>query len=366
MSAQTCVAKHTVLEKQRVLDAHRAGRHDWLAVAACNDIPVSTAYDLVSRGSAENRPRGGARNVKMTPEAKACLQRYLDDDCTYTLETMRSMLFMDCGVKVHTSTISRHLVSMLYTMKQVRIEPTTCNSDVNKEKRRVFAEKLKEHQRVGNCVVYYDETYFNVYLKRLRGRAKRGKRAVVKLPPLKGANLQVQCAVSASIGLVTYRLERGSIRMEQNAAFVEEIYQAVKASDVFRDCFEGKKVVIVLDNAPAHRQTEERVTEHPDMELLRLGPYSPMCNPIEGCFSVLKAHIKRDLAIDRSEICNRSREPDSNGEVLSIAERQMRILERTARDNINVITPALVTNMELHSRDFVNQAAENKDMVYGM
>eukprot|EP00644_Phytophthora_capsici_P005368 jgi/Phyca11/96706/e_gw1.1.1632.1 len=76
------------------------------------------------------------------------------------------MLFIDCNVKVHTSTISRHLLNMLYTVKQVRIEPTTCNNEVNKEKRRVFAERLKHHQTEGNCIVYYDETNFNVHLKR--------------------------------------------------------------------------------------------------------------------------------------------------------------------------------------------------------
>jgi hypothetical protein len=50
------------------------------------------------------------------------------------------------------------------------------------------------------------------------------------------------------IGLVTYRLQRRSIRMDTNAAFAEEIYQAVKASDEFRRYFDGKKVVIVIDN----------------------------------------------------------------------------------------------------------------------
>jgi hypothetical protein len=78
---------------------------------------------------------------------------------------------------------------MLFTVKQVRIEPTTCNNDVNKEKRRKFAVKLKKHQDDGICVVYYDETNYNVYLKRTQGRAKKGKRAVVQLPPSRGANV---------------------------------------------------------------------------------------------------------------------------------------------------------------------------------
>ncbi|KAG2780664.1 hypothetical protein PC129_g8518 [Phytophthora cactorum] len=70
--------------------------------------------------------------------------------------------------------------------------------------------------------------------------------------------------------------------MEVNAKFVDAVYEAVKAHEVCLAYFSGKTIVIVLDNAPAHRQSEARVTEREDLELLRLGPYSPMCNPIEG------------------------------------------------------------------------------------
>ncbi|KAG2892467.1 hypothetical protein PC114_g16616 [Phytophthora cactorum] len=189
------------------------------------------------------------------------------------------MLFLDTGVKVSASTVSRHLVGLTFTVKQTRVEPSTCNNEVNKAKRQTFAEKLLLHQRVDNCIVYYDETNCNIYCKHNQGRAKKGTRAVVMLPPSKGANLQIQCAVNSSIGLVHHRLQQGSIQMDSNAAFVEEIYQKVKESEVF------------------HTQTEQRVVEHNDMKLL--SPYSPMCNPIEGCFSVLKAKIKACLAVDR-------------------------------------------------------------------
>ncbi|KAG3034175.1 hypothetical protein PC110_g5189 [Phytophthora cactorum] len=305
MASQLRTLKHTITEKQRVFDAHRAGRHDWLAVAASNDIPTTTTYNLVRRGRADDLPRGGARHIKMTPEAKACLEQYLDEDCTYTLNQLRTSF---------SSTV---------------IKSASSNNGGYKEKRRVFAEKLKAHQSEGNGIVYYDETNFNVYLKRQRG----GQQAVVKLPPSKGANLQAHCAVFSAIGVVTSRVQRSSIRMDKIAAFVEEIYKAVKASSVFQNCFRNEKIVIALDNALDHRQTEER------------------------CFSVLKAHIKNYLAVYCYDICDRSRQPDQNGEVLSFVERLMHILERAAKRNMKVMTSALVANMERHCNDSVNCAA---------
>ncbi|GMF22586.1 unnamed protein product [Phytophthora fragariaefolia] len=183
----------------------------------------------------------------------------------------------------HKPTLARDAVPV----KQTRVEPTTCNNETNKTLRQEFAKKLKQHQRE------------------------------VVLPPSKGANLQVQCAVNSAVGVVLHRLERGSIRMEQNTQFIEDIYDMVKASRFYRENYAGKMVVVVLDNAPAHRQTEERVAPHEYLEILRLAPYSPMCNPIEGCFSVLKAHIKDAIALDRTESGDRSNMTDTDGTVSS-------------------------------------------------
>ncbi|POM76261.1 Hypothetical protein PHPALM_6519 [Phytophthora palmivora] len=80
--------------------------------------------------------------------------------------------------------------------------------------------------------------------------------------------------------------------MEQNAVFVDTIYDCVKGHATYNEHFSGKPIVVALDNTPAHSRTEELVCPRNDLVLLRLGPYSPMCNPIEGCFSVLKAKIK--------------------------------------------------------------------------
>ncbi|RAW35362.1 hypothetical protein PC110_g8337 [Phytophthora cactorum] len=113
-----------------------------------------------------------------------------------------------------------------------------------------FAKELHKHMDAGDIIVYYDETNYNVYCKRSQGRVKKGERATVGLPPSKGAKLQVQCAVSSDLGLVHYRLQWGSIRMDVSADFVNEIHDKVKASPTFQEHFQGKKIVVDLDNAP--------------------------------------------------------------------------------------------------------------------
>ncbi|OWZ00139.1 hypothetical protein PHMEG_00028743, partial [Phytophthora megakarya] len=241
--------KHALTARQRVLDAFNVGR-DWLLIADHNGIPVTTARRIVEHGSPEVKQRGGVRpsTIKCTPAMEEALIEYVEEDCLLTLAQLQRMLEFDFNVRLSTSLISAKLCGQLYTVKQVcatvRVEPSTCNNAVNIKKRRVFAEALLKHERKDDFIVNYDETNFNLYCRRTQGRAKHGEHAIVKLPPYKGENLQIQCAVSTEISLVHHALQRGSIQVDVNAGFVDEIYDAVKAHQVFQTEFVGKNIVV--------------------------------------------------------------------------------------------------------------------------
>lgn len=71
----------------------------------------------------------------------------------------------------------------------------------------------------------------------------------------------------------------------------------------FMDKFEipvGKKIALILDNAPWHRKAirliqKEQLPEYQDIrdkfELVSLPPYSPDLNPIEQCWRVTRREI---------------------------------------------------------------------------
>ncbi|RHZ17679.1 hypothetical protein DYB37_013807 [Aphanomyces astaci] len=305
MSTRSKQKGPTDAETMRVLVAYEQGE-DWKVVAKHNGVAMTTARHVINKGHVNNLPRGGTRLGRTK--------------VTYTLTAMKHFITNDFpGTVLSLQTISRHLLGMLYTIKAVRIQPVTCNNEVNKTKRKAFQDTLLQHQQCGDYIVYYDDTNYNIYCITPSDVQRRASEQSLVLPPSKGPNHQVQCAVSIEQGLVCHRLERGSIKMAQNAAFVEEVYQAVKASTSWNTKFEDKRVVIVLDNAPAHSQTEQRVEPHEDLVFERLGPYSPMLNPIESCFSVLKAHIKRFLASRTNVLFKR-------GEFNSFLESRMRLL----------------------------------------
>ncbi|KAE8995026.1 hypothetical protein PR002_g19745 [Phytophthora rubi] len=71
------------------------------------------------------------------------------------------MVMCEFNVLLSEATISRHLVGMFLRSNRL-VSPTTCNSEVNKEKRKAFAEALVRHNDDGDLVVYFDKTNFNL------------------------------------------------------------------------------------------------------------------------------------------------------------------------------------------------------------
>ncbi|ETV81653.1 hypothetical protein H257_05280 [Aphanomyces astaci] len=202
-----------------------------------------------------------ARKSPTPEEKKRVLDAYINGGRDWKI--IAAHLEVNC--LTHRPLESHHLTTARRTTRQVH-ESNAC--DLCREKRQEFARAVLQHQESADYMVYYDETNYILYCKRSLGRSKKGERAVVTLPPSKGPNLQIHCAVSARDGLVCSRLEHGSIPMEQNAAFI----------------------VIFLDNAPAHSQTETRVVAHDDMVLLRLSnaqPYRVMLQCLKGCDQAL-------------------------------------------------------------------------------
>ncbi|KUF64316.1 hypothetical protein AM587_10008658 [Phytophthora nicotianae] len=204
------------------------------------------------------------------------MKSYLEEPCTLSLERLSERVVDDFGVTLSTSTIRVKLPNKLIAVKQACREPSMCNNEVNKVKCKLFAEMFIIHIADGDYVVYYDESNNNLFCIRLQGRAVKGEHCVVKRPPSHGKNLKVQCSVSTEDVLVLHQLRRGSICMEEDAEFAKRAYTTINCLESFQRHFEGRKIVIVLDNVPTHNPTESRLEEelgeHIELDLLRLVP----------------------------------------------------------------------------------------------
>jgi transposase len=319
-------------------------------VAIANGISRSAAYVLVKTRQMEYKKRGGLRekSVKVIPQMMIYLEDALEHDPTITLEIMRLLIVGEYGIELSLSTISRHLIGLTYSMKKLRLERNAMNNLANKIERREFAIKLGTYRAESHVILYCDETNYNVYISRTVGRAKEGERAIVSVPISQDQNLQIQCAVANGVGVMEVNYLQGKIDMDTNASFLLDTFiSAMKWTDDQPTC-RGKKIILVLGNVPAHERSEglleERLLEcvpvlpAEHLVTLRLTPNSPMCNPIEGCFSVLKSAVKNYIAANRERL----RFHDGG----YIEKQKLALREEAAKKTMERISSAIVVSQE--------------------
>ena len=107
----------------------------------------------------------------------------------------------------------------------------------------------------------------------------------------KGANVHIIGCIS-SMGLIHHEVKRGSFKKPDAVQWIKTCLTKAMLKH-------GGPVVLILDNAPCHNGVESEVLkdETSSCEILRISPYSPMFNPIESVWALLKSTVKRQLAL---------------------------------------------------------------------
>ena len=138
---------------------------------------------------------------------------------------------------------------------------------------------------VNQEIVFVDESGFNLWLKRTRGRARRGQRAVRVVGGQRGRNITAVFAVSNIRGLLLHDIFPRAMTGDGFVDFLNRLSVAASQGTV----------TFVFDNAPAHRKAGD-CTLAPTQSLRWLPAYSPFLNIVEQAFSCWKAGLKRRLA----------------------------------------------------------------------
>lgn len=131
-------------------------------------------------------------------------------------------------------------------------------------------------------VVFLDETSTQTVMTRRRARARRGERAVGRVPRNHGPNVTCLAALSLT-GIHAPLVFPGALDEAICVQWLRERLLPTLAPGT----------TIVLDNLSVHRTAAARaVTEAAGCQLRFLPAYSPDLNPIELAFAKLKAHLR--------------------------------------------------------------------------
>jgi transposase len=130
--------------------------------------------------------------------------------------------------------------------------------------------------------IFIDEMGSHLAMTRLYGRAEPGERVFEKVPGDRGENVSTIGAIDLD-GIRTGLSVPGAIDGETMLFFVEELLApTLKRGEI-----------VFLDNCPIHKMDEiEEAVEARGAWVIFLPRYSPDLNPIENCWSKVKAILR--------------------------------------------------------------------------
>jgi transposase len=144
-------------------------------------------------------------------------------------------------------------------------------------------------------LVFIDETATTTNMVRLRGRCRRGARLIGYAPHGHWKTITFVAGLRHDRMVAPFVME-GAMN---GLTFVEWLKQFLVSTLKRRD-------TVIMDNLPSHKVPGVReAIESAGATLRYLPQYSPDLNPIENCFSKIKAHLRKAAARTINRLCRR-------------------------------------------------------------
>jgi transposase len=153
-----------------------------------------------------------------------------------------------------------------------------------RDERRVWRHQRQPHMRQEpHRLVFFDETYVNTKMTRLRGRSRKGRRLRTSAPfghwKTHTFVAGLRCHTLSAPWIIDGPITR--------AAF--DTYIETQLAPTLR-----KGDVVILDNLAVHKsQRAAQCLKQRGAWFLFLPAYSPDLNPIEQAFAKIKAHLRK-------------------------------------------------------------------------
>lgn len=334
--------------KERLVEAWENGR-DYLEVARILNVNTSTARSIIlqyQRGESLDDKRGGSRPqvLKLTPAVIQNIVQLVERHPDFTLVQIQKF----CETPLSITSISRALDGQLISVKKLEDCPMRRNAQDVKEARSGYAEWYL-NGGLSKTIIYVDETCFNIFTKRTRGRSRIGTTAVRQIGGQRGPNLSLIMAVASGVGIVYFELLRGTVNKERFQHYLDNLGTILQEMDV-------NDPTVVMDNAPIHGSAS--CCEFP---IQKLPAYSPFLNPIENAFSVFKLKLRAELRED-SNINLLSSVPTG----MSLAEHRMRVLHdlaKTTLEDQETVSGSKVENMCQHVMRYMHRCLALADII---
>lgn len=208
----------------------------------------------------------------------------------FTLKQIKTELEkMNIANRISLSTIDRGLRTLLITCKRSHRELDRVNQDSYIEQRKNYS--LWVHDTFStdySAMIFVDESSFNLHLRRQQARSRRGTRANIIVPVVRGRSITLISSVSISGMMYSKTITASTVNAEIFNEYVRELCVFL------RDVKNVKNACIILDNARVHRARDLlSTTQQFGFTFKFLAPYSTCLIPLKQLFQKSRIWLKK-------------------------------------------------------------------------
>jgi len=237
-------------------------------------------------------PRGGSKIKVLTEDILKQVDEAVSMEPDITLKEIKKKLEnQNENLTISLTTINNALEKIMITIKKPHIELVRVNEDHYIDQRKTYALWFNEMFANGyEKAIFVDESPFNLHLKRSIARSKKGTRANVKVPTIRGRSVSLLASISIDGMGFSKVIDNSTVNGAIFADYIRELCNHLKVVKGMTNA------CIILDNARIHRKQDmESITSEFNFQFRFLSPYSYMLNPIETAFSKIKISVKELL-----------------------------------------------------------------------
>ena len=278
-----------------------------LDVANFYQIPYSTVcsiyQDWCENGNSLPMPKERGRKRKLLDEGDLnFIRAKIDEDCTRSLDELRSLLEMQRQKVASLETIRKAIDEFNYSVKRVEVIPQAAETEGIWEKRVEYCHWFLQANYHFGKLIFIDETGFRVSMRRNRGRSEREHAARLVVQKKKTKNITAIAGISIN-RIEHYKILDGNGNAERFVEYLNELFAKLPEPGY----------TLVMDNARFHHsEIVKAAAQNAGHQIVYLPANSPYFNPIEFLFSQWKGFVIGTRARSENELISSINTVDQN------------------------------------------------------
>lgn len=243
---------------------------------------LETSYSTISRWKNSKEHIRKQMKTKLGPsDITESINLYILSHPFCSLKDIQNIIKEMFNFSVSLELIRLFIKKQNLTKKRARFYSVPKDDEI---KLKDFIIKRKQFVKENRVFISVDETSFGRNYLSTFGYSKKGQRLNIKRPMRRVTTQSVISAISINNPIV-YLQKEGSFNSESFYNFLNTLNFPTKS-------------VLIMDNVRFHHSKiiKELILQK-GWDILYTVPYSPIFNPIEGVFSIVKRHYQKFMSI---------------------------------------------------------------------